>query len=70
MRLTEISSASRKTIKKLQKLYFSFIINYSNYIELIELINRCKLSEDIDLIREATIIDDKVIEELLRILKE
>jgi predicted nucleotidyltransferase len=70
MRLTEISSASRKTIKKLQKLYFSFIINYSNYIELIELINQCKLSEDIDLIREATIIDDKVIEELLRILKE
>jgi hypothetical protein len=69
MRLAEISSESRKTIKRLQDLYLSFIFNYSNYIELIELINQCKLSNDHNIIREAIVIDDKLIEEIFRILK-
>lgn len=70
MKITEISSKSRKIIKKIQMLHLSFIIDPSGYDELLKLIDQCRKSDDLDLAREVTIIENQVIEELIRVLSK
>jgi len=68
MKINEITGKSRKIIKQLHNLYTSYVLNPSKYSELVVLIYQCANSNDVDLIKEANIINTKLTEELIRIL--
>jgi hypothetical protein len=70
MKIIEIAPGTRKTIKKLQALYLSFIFDYSKYEELIAFIDQCKLSTDVEIAKEAKMIDSKLMADLIRMLKK
>jgi hypothetical protein len=69
MKLAEISNRSKKIINQLNSLYISYILDPSLYPELIELIYQCKNSNNADLNKEANIVNNKLITELIKILK-
>jgi hypothetical protein len=70
MRIVEIENQSRKIIKQLHNLYTSYILKPSLYSELLDLVNECLNSDDLDVVREANIINQKLIEEFIRMLSE
>lgn len=70
MKVFEITTSSRKTIKKLQNLYLSYILNNSLCDELIKMIDQCKSSNDSDIAKEAALLDIIMIEDMMKILKK
>ena len=70
MKIFEITDDARKQIKLLRNLYISYILDKFNYQELSDMIYDLKNSDDLDVAREAEIINQKLIEELFRILSK
>ncbi len=70
MKIFEITDNARKQIKLLHNLYISYILDKFNYQELSDMIYDLKKSDDLDIAREAEIINQKLIEELFRILSK
>lgn len=60
MKILEITNKARKQIKLLRNHYFSYIINKSAYLELSDMIEALKKSDDQDIIREVDIINQKL----------
>lgn len=70
MKIVEITDNARKQIKLLQNLYISYLLDKSGYQELSDMIYDLKKSDDLDIVREAEIINQKLMEEIIRILSK
>jgi hypothetical protein len=70
MKITEITAQSGKAIKRLQRLYSSYVINPTSYVPLCDLLIVASNSDDFELRREAEIIKEKLLTELLEALKK
>ncbi|CAB4129865.1 hypothetical protein UFOVP116_152 [uncultured Caudovirales phage] len=60
MRLYEITSSGRKTIKKLSSSYMEFLLGYVSYNDLTDFVNQCVLSNDADVNKEALFIQSQL----------
>jgi hypothetical protein len=70
MKITEITAQTGKAIKRLQRLYSSYVLHPQRYSLLIEALMLATVSDDFELNREAEIIKEKLICELLEVLKK
>jgi hypothetical protein len=70
MKIVEITDNARKQIKLLQDLYISYLLDKSGYQELSDMIHDLKKSDDLDTVREAEIINQKLMKEIIRILSK
>lgn len=70
MKITEITSKTNKLIKRLQRLYTTYVLNPQVYSELVELITILSSINDIDLQREVKLIREKLRIELMEVLKK
>jgi hypothetical protein len=70
MKILEISTESRKQIKMLHNLYISYILGESTYSDLSDLISNLKKYGSRDVLREVDIVNQTLIEEIIRILSK
>ena len=70
MKIAEIDNQIRNSVKKLHNLYVSYLVNPSLFNELITAIREFENSNDPILIRESTIIKNKLFLELIEILSK
>jgi hypothetical protein len=68
MKIFEILSAARKTIKILNKLYIAYTMDNSKYDELVEFIEMHKTSSDPNIRQEIMLMQQKLIAEFYQIL--
>ena len=72
MRVDEITNLSRKIIQRMNSLFITYSVNYNSesYDELLNLIENGVKSEDADVRKQAYVYQDKLHEDLIRILKK
>ena len=70
MRIFEITQHSRKTIKQLSRLYLEYTLDSRKYSGLISYMDTLSQSSDHDVIRELRIINEKLKDEMIRILSK
>jgi hypothetical protein len=70
MKITEITSRAGKQIKKLQRLYSSYIFNPLAYSTLYKALIAAMNTNDVDVKREAEILTEKLHIEILEALKK
>ena len=70
MKITEITAHTSNVIKRLQRLYSSYVLNPKSYVPLSDLLIVASNSNDIELKREAELIKEKLLNELLEALKK
>jgi len=72
MRITEITNEARKLIKEMESLYINYSVNDSFEVrnQLSHLIEKNELSGDFDVRKQASVYQDKLHEDLIRILKK
>ena len=68
MKIFEILSAARKTIKILNKLYIAYAMDSNKYEDLVEFIETHKTSSDPNIQQEIILMQQKLITEFYQIL--
>ena len=66
--ISEITNRSRKVVKQLTKLYISYTINPSKFNELLEFIIYHSNSNDADIVKEITLVSQKLQDTVIDIL--
>ncbi len=70
MKITEVTSAARKVIKYLQQSYLSYTLGKLSYTTMASRIEQYIDNADSDIARESKIIQDKMYQELIEILRK
>ena len=70
MKIFEILSSARKTIKVLNKLYFAYTMDSNKYLELIEFVEAHKTSSDPNIQQEIMLMQQKLVTEFHQILSK
>jgi hypothetical protein len=69
MRIVEVTNQARKVIKNIQNLYISYTVNHQKYGELLNTLNNIN-SLDKDVIREVSLIKEKLFNEMIDLLRK